>query len=170
MSLSELQHADINLIVAREAYEHASKRLADTLDTKKAFEQKAYTLLGGFLTVSLGMFAAGGAVYQSRELQSLVLPFWLTGLVLVAGTLCFLAALHDKEYGAMASHPEMWLNAGTIDGPDSVLPTMLAYITHHHGKRIDTSEQSNIRKALWIRCGIYCGIAAPMILVVLLYL
>ena len=53
MTLAELQTADLNPTVVREAYDHAAQRLADSLDTKKAFEQKAFTLLGGYLTISL---------------------------------------------------------------------------------------------------------------------
>jgi hypothetical protein len=162
MTLDELQRAHINLTIVREAYDHADKRLADTLDTKKAFEQKAFTLFGGYLTISLALFGAGGAVASSPSLKYLLTPFWGTGAVLVIGTIFFLLALTDKQYGALASHPDMWLNKGTIDGPDSVLPTMLSYITFYMAERIDVSVAMNRKKADWIRWGIYAGIASPL--------
>jgi hypothetical protein len=167
MTLEQLQDANINPSVVREAYDQAAKRLADALDTKKAFEQKAFTLLGGYLTISLALFGAGGAVHESTRMQHLFVPFFVTGVLFVLGTVCFLLALKDDVYGALASHPDMWLNAGTIDGPDTVLPTMLAYITFYHRERIDTSVAKNNSKAQWIRWGIYLGIAAPVIFMIL---
>lgn len=162
MTLAQLQHAAINPTIAREAYDQADKRLADTLDTKKAFEQKAFTLFGGYLTISLALFGAGGAVSSLANLKYLTGPFWWTGSLMVVGTICFLLALMDKQYGALASHPEMWLNAGTIDGPDTVLPTMLSYITFYMAERIDVSASMNRKKALWIRLGIVAGILSPV--------
>jgi hypothetical protein len=43
MTLEEIERSQVNLDIAREAFDQASKRLADMLDTKKAFEQKAFT-------------------------------------------------------------------------------------------------------------------------------
>ena len=53
MTLEEIERSQVNLDIAREAFDQASKRLADMLDTKKAFEQKAFTLFNGYLTLSL---------------------------------------------------------------------------------------------------------------------
>jgi len=47
MTLEEIERSQVNLDIAREAFDQASKRLADMLDTKKAFEQKAFTLFSG---------------------------------------------------------------------------------------------------------------------------
>lgn len=112
MTLDGLQRAQINLTIVREAYDQADKRLADTLDIQKAFEQKAFTLFGGYLTISLALFGAGGAVASSPSLKYLLTPFWGTGAVLVIGTIFFLLALTDKQYGALASHPDMWAEQG----------------------------------------------------------
>lgn len=62
----------------------------------------------------------------------------------------------------------MWLNRGTIDGDDTVLPRMLAYVTYYHQERIDQSIAANAKKALHIRYGILLGIAAPIVLLTLL--
>ncbi len=167
MTLAQLQAANVNPVIAREAYEHADKRLADTLATKLVFEQKAFTLFAGYLTISLALFGAGGAVYGSAQVQHLAVPFWATGLAYVAGAVLFALALIDQDYGALASHPDMWLNAGTIDGPDTVLPTMLAYITFYPQGRIDTSVASNREKARRIKAGIYAGIIGPVLFMVL---
>jgi len=163
MTLAELQDAQINPLVAREAYEQSARRLADALDTKTAFEQKAFTLFGGYLTITLALFGAGGAIHSMPNTQHLVIPLWLTGAVFAGGAVCFMLALIDKEYGAVASHPEMWLNPGTIDGPDAVVPTMLAYITFYHGARIDTSVAMNNHKAKLIKAGILAGIGGPIV-------
>jgi hypothetical protein len=167
MTLEDIQQATVNPLIAREAYDHAAQRLADTLDTKKTFEQKAFTLFSGYLTVTLALFGAGAAIYGDSELKYLFVPLWTAGTFLLIGTFCFLWALKDKAYGAIASHPDMWLNAGTIDGPDEVLPKMLPYITYYHRERIDTSVTMNENKAQWISRGIYLGIVTPLIFAVL---
>jgi hypothetical protein len=84
----------------------------------------------------------------------------------VVGAVLCLLALIDDSYGALGSHPEMWLNKGTIDGVDAALPAMLAYITHHHHGRINQSVKANAAKARKIRWGIGLGIASLFVLVV----
>jgi hypothetical protein len=98
MTLAELQNAEINPLIAREAYDHAAKRLADALDTKKAFEQKAFTLFGGYLTISLALLGAGSAVYTNENLQyhALVAPLWATGAVFYCGRGVFPAGVDGQ--------------------------------------------------------------------------
>jgi len=167
MTLEEIRLSKVNLVVVREAYDHASKRLSDILDTKKSFEQKAFTLFNGYITVSLALFGVGGALFKQEGLSHLTAPFLGTGLFLIAGAICFVLALMDNKYGALASSPDMWLNQGTIDGDDSVLPLMLAYITFYHQERIDKSTEGNERKAIRIRIGIILGVVSPFVLLVL---
>ncbi len=164
MTLEEIRTAKINPVIAREAYEQASKRLEDTLDTKKAYEQKAFTLFSGYVTVSLALFGVGGAIFKDQGLTQLVTPFWISGLLYITGAICFVTALVDTQYGALASHPNMWLNKGILDGDDSILPLMMSYITFYHQERIDTSVASNERKAIRIRIGIGLGVAGPILL------
>ena len=62
----------------------------------------------------------------------------------------------------------MWLNRGTIDGGDTALPAMLAYVTYHHSERIRLCEESNERKARFIGAGIVSGPLAALVFLVLL--
>jgi hypothetical protein len=133
------------------------------LDTKKSFE-KAFTLFSGYLTVSLALFGIAVALFKDQTKQHLALPFLIAGILFVLGAICFVLALKGREYGALASAPDMWLNGGTIDGADSVVPLMLAYITFYHHERIEKSETANRHKANLVSCGIYIGIAAPFIM------
>lgn len=165
MTLQDLQHADINPLVAREAYDQASRRLEDILDTKKAFEQKAFTLFSGYLTVTIAVVGIGGAVFKDHGVTHLVVSLWLSGLLFGIGALFLMLALLDKGYGTMASDPSMWLTKDTIDGPDSRLPLMLAYVTYYHQERIDRSITANDTKARWIRWAIIMGFVAPFALV-----
>lgn len=87
----------------------------------------------------------------------------LVELTLIAGAVCFVFALMDERYGAIASDPSMWLNKGIIDGDGSALPRMLAYITYYHQERIDISVESNNAKATHIRRGILLGVATPIL-------
>lgn len=168
MTLQEIEKANVNIDVAREAFDQASKRLADVLDNKRAFEQKAFTLFSGYLTVSIALLGFSGSIYKDHGVTSLVLALLLAASPLLAGTICFVLALMDKHYGALASDPNMWLNKGTIDGDVTVLPRMLAYITFYHQERIDVSVESNDGKAAHIRKGIFLGIAAPILLAIVL--
>ncbi len=171
LSLLEIEKLHVNPAVAREAFEQASARLADILDTKKAFEQKAFTLFSGYLTVAIAVFGVGGAIYKGDQAWSpLAVAFLVAGALFVLGSILFMLALHDSTYGALASSPDMWLNAGTIDGDATVLPRMLAYITFYHQDRIDTSTRANNRKAACIRWGIYAGVAAPFAFLFVAYL
>jgi hypothetical protein len=170
MSLLEIELANINLDVAREAYDQATKRLADALDTKKAYEQKAFSLFSGYLTVSLALIGVGGAVYKDHGPRFEIAELAICGAFFVAGAICFVLALMDDVYGAPASSPDMWLNPGTIDGDATVLPRMLAYVTYYHQERIDTSTAANAKKAVRIRIGILLGVAAPIVLVVVFFL
>lgn len=88
----------------------------------------------------------------------------MSASVFVVGAIFFVLALMDKTYGALASDPDMWLKSGTIDGDDSVVPLMLAYITYYHKERISKSTDANNSKAAKIRLGIYCGGCAPLIM------
>jgi hypothetical protein len=164
MTLTEIQAAQINPLVAREAYIQVSARLTDTLETKKSFDQKAFALFSGFLTIALALFGVSGALFKDQNTRHLMVPFLLAGVLFVAGTICFILALKDKKYGALASSPDMWLMPGIIDGADEALPLMLAYVTYFHDERISTSTVANERKAKLISAGIYCGVVAPIVL------
>jgi hypothetical protein len=164
MTLDEIRASTINPIVVKEAHEQATKRLGDALDTKKTYEQKAFTLFSGYVTVSLALFGVGGAIFKEQGINHLVMPFWAAGVMFILGAILFVVSLRDKTYGAIASDPSMWLNKGTIDGGDNVLSVMLAYITYYHQERIDISVKNNLIKAYLIRYGIYLGVAAPFVL------
>lgn len=164
MTLEEIHVSKINPIIAKEAYDQASKRLADVLDTKKMFEQKAFILFNAYTALALALMSAAGVILKTEALRIPFWPFLLSGLIFVAGASLFAMALLDRKYGALASDPDMWLNKGTIDGDDSVLPLMLAYLTFYHKERIKQGIESNTHKAELIRYGIFVGLAAPLAL------
>ena len=168
MTLEEIRYSKINPLVSREAYDQASKRLADALDTKKAFEQKAFILFNAYIALSLALFGVGGTIYRGAMETMPAWPFLVAGSMLLFGAALFVWALLDKGYGSLASDPDMWLNKGTIDGDDGVVPLMLAYITFYHKDRITRSMDANDLKARLIRFGIFFGLAAPIPLLALL--
>lgn len=163
LSLEEMKGVKINPDVAREAYEQAEKRLADALQTKSAFEQKAFTLFGGYTTVSFALVGVAGSMFEDDGLTRVALALGLSGIVLIVGALLLVLALRDRTYGALGSNPDMWLRRDTIDGVDGTLPLMLAYITFHHQKRIKESIKSNNSMAALIRWAIYAGLSAPIV-------
>lgn len=162
--------ANINGAIAREAYDQAETRLKDVLDTKRDFEQKAFALFGGYVTVSIALFSTVGGLAHWYGITRLVIGLLVAAVIFLAGSGCFISALLIDDYGALGSDPSMWLQSGTIDGSDSVLPLMLAYITYYHKKRIDQSITANNKKAARIRNGIVLGIFAPIALGSLLFI
>jgi hypothetical protein len=167
LSLKKLQSAKINADVAREAYTQVDRYLVDTLEVRKSFEQKAATLMGAFITISLALFGIGGTIFEKTGLGPTVWPFFGTGMIFLAGAWCFICALKAGTYPAVGSRPEMWLTKGVIDGRRDAVPKMLAYLTHYHDKRIDLSIKGNGLKAKWIDRGIYFGAAGPLVFVAL---
>ena len=163
MTLEELRSSNINGVIAREAFEQATKRLADILDTKKSHEQKAFTLFSGYLTLCLGFFAASVALLKDKQELHIVVTFWVGGAIFIIGAFLLVLALLDSRYGALGSDPEAWIRRGVIDGDDAALPLMLAYLTYQYQDRIGQSAAANERKARWIRAGVFLGIAAPFI-------
>jgi hypothetical protein len=135
------------------------------ISIKNGFEQKAFVLFNAYIAISLTLFGVAGAAYKSGAIPGLVWPFAMAGLMFVFGAALLANALMDDKYGALGSGPAMWLKKGTIDGEDSSLYVMLAYLTFHHNERIDISVTGNDRKAKVIRCGIFIGVFAPVALV-----
>ena len=66
LSLEQLQASTINLSVAREAYIQVDRHLLDVLDVRKSFEQKAATLMGAYITMSVALFGIGGAIFNQH--------------------------------------------------------------------------------------------------------
>lgn len=168
LTLPELQASTINADVAREAYVQADRHLSDLLDVKKSFEQKAATLLSAYITISVALFGIGGAIFKDSGIGPKIWPFFGAGAAFIVGAWFFVAALKIGRYAAVGSTPEMWLNRGTIDGGDTALPAMLAYVTYHHSERIRLCEESNERKARFIGAGIVSGPLAALVFLVLL--
>jgi hypothetical protein len=168
LTLAELQASTINPEVAREAYIQADRHLSDLLDVKKSFEQKAATLLGAYITIAVALFGIGGAIFKDAGIGPKDWPFFGAGAAFVIGAWFFVAALKTGRYAAVGSTSEMWLNRGTIDGGESALPAMLAYITFHHSERIRLCEASNEKKAHFISAGIIAGPIAALVFLGLL--
>ena len=168
MTLAEIRDAKISLPICREAYEQASVRLADILGTKNAFEQKAYTLFSAYITLTLALIGAAGAISTNGDLKALTIAFGLAGAAFAFGAVCFVISLLSDRYGAAGSDPTMWLVEGPIAGGDDELARMLAYITFHHQNRINRGIEANQSKAWWIKAGIILGASAPFLLAAVL--
>jgi hypothetical protein len=162
MTLDELQAATINPAVAQEAYAQSSQRLAEILETKRSFDQKAFTLFTGYLSVCVAQMAIAASFHRDRGSFATVLAFSASGLILAAGAILFAMAQRPADYGALGSAPEAWLRPGVIDGGESALPATLAYMTHYHRSQMTLSIACNEKKAKLILWGIRMGIAAPI--------
>lgn len=168
LSLNELRNSKINADVAREAYSQSEKRLSDVLETKKSFEQKAFTLFGAYTTISFALIGVAGSLFKDSGASPLVLAMGASGLVLVAGAILLVLALHERTYGTLGSNPEIWLRKDTIDGVEAALPLMLAYVTFHHQERIEASIASNKAMGFLIRWAVYVGVLTPVVALALL--
>ena len=167
MTLDELKATNINEPIAREAHQQAQKRLEDVLNVKKELELKASALFGGYTTLALAVLALAGSLHKTLGLTVDVAGLGAAGGLLTLGAVFFVLALKDQNYGQLGSNPEMWLTEGIINSAvDNALPAMLAYVTYHYQTRIETSIASNRKKVGWLRCGIGCGVLAPLALIV----
>jgi hypothetical protein len=101
LTLAELQASTINADVAREAYIQADRHLSDLLDVKKSFEQKATTLLGAYITLSIALFGFGGAVFKESGLGPKVWPFFGAGAAFIIGAWFF--SRHSRQAATQQS-------------------------------------------------------------------
>ena len=168
MTLQEIQKANINPKAAEQAYAEAEKRLTDLLATKAGFETKASTLFSVYITIALALFGAGGTVYSDSGLTALVLGLWVTGCAFVLGSAFFVMALRRQKFGVLGSDPELWLLPDVIAGGDSAVAFNLAYITYHCKNRIQISEASLRSKGHWIEAGIWVGVFAPTLVLIMM--
>jgi hypothetical protein len=159
MTLSDLQAANINPDVAREAYAQAEKRLEDTLATKASHDQKAFALLAAYITVAIALFTVSGLLISA----GLRLAFLVSGILYAIGAVVSLIALRSQTYGTMGSAPCMWLRPGVINGDEKALPANLAYVTFYHQARIDAGVVANRNKAKLVSAVILIGLIATFI-------
>jgi hypothetical protein len=73
----------------------------------------------------IALFGVGGTILKDNYWNYISTPLLTAASIFVIGAVFFILALMDKAYGALASDPDMWLNEGTIDGDDSIVPPML---------------------------------------------
>jgi len=172
MTLEQIQASNINLDMAREALTQADKRLADTLANKDALERKAAALFGGYVTGALALTGVGATMFKEDGLDNpMSLVFLMAGGFLLAGLIVLAFVFYDRQYGALGSDPEIWLQPGTMDVQNSAtaLPHMLAYQTYHHLARIAAGQKANSKKVDLLQWAIFFGIAAPLSLALLLF-
>lgn len=159
MDLKEIINCDINLDIAKEAFSQSETMLTDIKDVKKQFEHKASILLSGYLTSAVGLFAV--AITRFNNNDKLFMVFVVSGGLLLAGVISFFKSLKSAYYGHLGSEPKMWLNKKyTVEGKYNSLAIVLCDVTLRNQKGIDTSIESNKKKAFWIDKGLLFGIIA----------
>ncbi len=151
---------NINLETARYALSDVMERLTDALDTKKTLEQKAYTILGGYITITMAIF--GFTTQQSSDTYL----FWtllIMGGFFSIGIVSVLFSLKSSQYGSIGSYPDAWIRDGVINGNDNALATNIAYITQDYQEPLTQSDASNKKKAFFLNCAIMAGVASPIL-------
>jgi hypothetical protein len=173
LTLAQLQAATIQADVAKEAYAQVEKRLSDLLEVKKSFETRAASMLSAFITLTLALTGAGASFYTSGPLSSgpkdLAWAFFWSAFPLFGAAILMFAALYPTQAGTLGTAPEMWLEAGKIDGPAAVVPVMQAYMVYYMHERIEATVQSNTYKMYLIVGGAGLAGIAPVVLGALLW-
>jgi hypothetical protein len=157
LTLEDLEHATVHGETAKEALTQAERRLAELLETKKAVEQKATTLVAAYVTLSVALVGASAGIYREGHAVAKALPFTLSAATFVIGAVVLVAALRGRQYGNLGSTPDMWLVKGRIDGNDASLARMRAYLVHHYANRIAVSINSNEAKHRLLNAGMILG-------------
>jgi len=170
LTLAELKKSTIEEDVAKEAYAQAEKLLTDMLETKKAFDQRAATLLTGFTTLALALTGAGGAFLAGQPLAAhaptyLPYAFFAASVPLIIAAWTMVRVLQARPYGNLGSAPDVWLQAGVIDTPKAVGPR-LARVTFYMRERIRVSNESNNARGSLIRLGSWFALSSPVILII----
>jgi hypothetical protein len=161
LSLQDIQHISPNLAIVREGITQAEQRLRDALETKQGLEQKAFILLGGYVSLSTALFGLAANLGHSHMMFGLLVS---EGIFFVTGAIALYISLYASNCGTMGRYPDTWLQPGTLDGSERTLATILAYVLHGYQDRISVSDQTNRRKALFLNVGLCFGIFAPAIL------
>ena len=144
--------------IVKEGVSQAEKRLTDALDTRKQLEQKAFTLLGGYITVSMALFGFAATLGKQHLLFSTLLAM---GALFFVGIIFLIRSLRTSDYGTLGRCPDIWLQQGTIDGTSATLATILAYVLYDYDNRIRVSDGSNNTKGELLNYAIMCGASSP---------
>jgi hypothetical protein len=168
LTIEQIKDIDVDLDVAREALNQSEKRLDDAFEAKKAVEQKATVLFGTYVTISLALFGFAATLVNANLLHIKLWPFFVTGTFFILGAACFAGVFRAAEYGNKGSEPSMWLRSGLIDGDKMGLARMLAYLAHHHSRRIEVSYQSNATKSRFLHSGMIFGVMGSAVFLILL--
>ena len=168
LTMQDIQRTKVDLGVVKEGVVQAEKRLTDALDTRKHLDQKAFTLLGGYATISMALFGvAATKLDQSSQWFFIMLAL---GCMFFLGLVALFLALKNSSYGTVGRYPDTWLQPGTLDGGETALATTLAYILHGYQGLIAVSDVSNGKKAFWLNVAILLGVASPGVFLLLLML
>jgi hypothetical protein len=165
----ELLTGDLYLPTVREAASQVDKRLADLLDTKKTFDQRAIALLGPSVSLAVALAGASGLAVLSSN-PEIVAALAASSICMTLAAVACVLSLQVRNYGAQGADPAHWLKPGTLTGSDVELAQALAELIWHHRERINDSTTSNDSKRLWFTCATCLAIAAPVVLAVVYFI
>jgi hypothetical protein len=146
---------DLNRDAIKLYLESAEARLADTLDTKKQLEQKAFILFSGYIAAALAFF---GLAEESNSIG-----FWLysTAFVFCIGIIPLFISMKSSIYGNLGRHPKDWLeDEKYLTVKKEHEAHVLAYMLYDYMYRIDVSKKANERKALFLNIAVLFGMAS----------
>jgi hypothetical protein len=171
MTPAQIQACTIQPDVAKEAYTQVEKRLADLLETKKSFEQRASTLLTGFSALALALLGAGAAFFTNQSLighgpKYLPFAFFIAAIPMTWALWYMVRAQQPISAGVLGSTPDLWLRPGVIDAVGNVVPAVQAYVVYYMAERINTTERANSVREMLILDGCKLALAAPAVLTV----
>lgn len=164
MTLEEIQNAEaVNLDVAREAYAQVSARLADQLDTRKTFDQRAGVMFAGYVAMAIALLVGAGQLHLESGWPPVIAAMISAGALLLVGAGLFALSMNRAEYGNLGSLPGAWLEPQYLVVGDLGLAKLLCYQVAYMDDAIANGSASNRRKGALLSAGIGIGFAAPFI-------
>jgi len=145
----------------------AKERLADLLDTKKAFEEKAINLFKsqiGIASIMLALTKTGILQISEPNINFVIFSF----IVFIIGAVLSLLSLQVNAYGAFGEHPIDFLQKEVMTDKKA-LNELLLFMLHSHIERINISEESNKIKVSYIKASIWLILIATAPLVTLMF-
>lgn len=144
---------DLNIDAIKVYLKLAEKRLADTIEVKKQFDQKAFNFLGGYVTAALALFGL------SEKFTAI--SFWLnlTAIIFCIGVVPIFLSLKSSTYGTLGRHPKDWLESENyLTVKSGNMAHIYAYLLRDIAPRIDQSKRINKKKASYLNIAVLIGI------------
>ena len=154
---SDIYNLAINAEAAKAILSQAEKMHSDLIDDKKSLENKASNFFGSYITIATALIGLGGVLAKTDYFGLSPLPFFVAGVLFIAGCFFFVSVQQSDTYGISGSDPKNWLESGWLDARNDVTSKLNAYLILQYKQKIEASMEANKKKRFRLKFGMYLG-------------